>query len=307
MSDIPPKHTPDTTAYDTPETGSGLVAMYNAASHANAESFPVLKAFQEYIEAERAQARKRVIQLSVFFSILMGVVVTGFLIAGIFMLRNMTTVQNKLLDVALANTVHQNAPVPTTVAPTILPQENSLRDMSRLTSDLKNSIDQKLDGVSAITTKVHDKLTSQDNEMEKLRAELLQMQKQSAQLKDEMLAMKTLPAPAVAAPVITYTAPPNRIATPDANASLNPRVVAIPAPPAPTPPVVVATVPAPTSPPVIAPKDTPVPPQPLNLKAPPSVPTDVTPPAPPSGMIATTIPMKTKNSGTIPWHVLIPE
>ena len=170
MSEIPPRHTPDTSSYDAPESGGGMVAMYNAASHANAESFPVLKAFQDYLEAERTQARKRVIQLSVFFAVLMCVVVTGFLTAGVFMFRNMTsmqsnmtTMQSKLLDVALANRTAPAAAAPAPAAQAAPVLEDSVRQMSRaVTAELQSSLDKKLDGVSEIANKVHEKVSSQD-------------------------------------------------------------------------------------------------------------------------------------------------
>ena len=145
MSAIPPRHTPDAPSYDAPESGGGMVAMYNAASHANAESFPVLKAFQDYLEAERTQARKRVIQLSVFFAVLMCVVVTGFLTAGVFMFRNMmsmqtnmSTMQTKLLDVALANRTAP-APAPAPIAQPSPVLEESAKQVSRATTELQSS------------------------------------------------------------------------------------------------------------------------------------------------------------------------
>ncbi len=44
------------------------------------EEFPVLKAFQQYIDAEQNKARKRMIALSIFFAFLMTVVIVVFLI-----------------------------------------------------------------------------------------------------------------------------------------------------------------------------------------------------------------------------------
>lgn len=43
------------------------------------EEFPVLKAFQQYIDAEQNKARKRMVTLSVFFGILMALIVAVFL------------------------------------------------------------------------------------------------------------------------------------------------------------------------------------------------------------------------------------
>ena len=287
MSEIPPKHAPDTSAYEPQETGSGLVAMYNAASHANAESFPVLKAFQDYLEAERAQARKRVMQLSIFFAVLMGVVVTGFLSAGIFMMRNMSTVQNKLLDVALAQraTPAPAAPAPAPVA-AVQPSpvlEESVKQMSRATTEFQTSMDKKLDGVSQIASKVNEQVASQDGELEKLRVELKKMQEQSAKLKDDIVSIKEASKkPATPIPAVT----PPAAAAPTALAATTP--VAKPEPAAPAKPL----------------NDPRFPPA---LKEPPVTPAGVTPPPVPQGMMATAIPLKTKNVGTIPWRVLIPE
>ncbi len=298
MSSIPPKHTPDTSPYENTETGGGLVAMYNAASHANAESFPVLKAFQDYLEAERAQARKRVMQLSIFFAVIMGVVVTGFLSAGIFMLRNMTAVQDKLLDVALAQkAAPAPAPAPAPAAPTAPVLEESVKQISRVTTDLQSSVDKKLDGVNEIATKAHEKVASQAGELEKMRAELRQMQEQSAKLNSELVSIKE----ESKKPVAVAAAPAPK-----------------PEPPAATPPAPAATV-APTAPAAV-PAHTPAPEpavvfaKPANdprfppaVKDPPVTPPGLVPPPAPQGMMATAIPLKTKNVGTIPWRVLIPE
>lgn len=289
MSAIPPKQAPDASSYESPETGNGMVAMYNAASHANAESFPVLKAFQDYLEAERTQARKRVIQLSVFYAVLMGVVVTGFLCAGIFMLRNMTSMQNKLLDVALASKTTAPAAAPAqTVQPSPVSEE-SVKQMSRLTTELQSSMDKKLDGVSAIATQVNEKIASQDGEMEKLRAELLRMQEQSSKLKDDLVSIKTesrRPAPAG-----VFQPPPKTGSVQQMPPPVPKSETAVAAPTvaaAPTP-----ALPDPRFPPAV--------------KNPPASPPGVTAPAAPKGMMATAIPLKTKNIGTVPWRVLIPE
>lgn len=317
MSEIPPKHTPDNASYDAPESGGGLVAMYNAASHAGAESFPVLKAFQDYIEAERTQARKRVMQLSIFFAVLMTVVVGGFLAAGIAMWRNNAERENKLLEAVIAKNAAP-APVPAPVpAPLAQPSpvlEESARQMSRVATELQSTMDKKLDGVSAIATKVHEKVASQDGELEKLRADLLKMQEQSEKLKDELVTIKksaAKPAAAVTPPRISYTPPPAAQLTP---AAAKPPAVKAPAPvaaaapaaqapAAPLPAQVAKAEPVPAAP-KAEPRDPRFPPA---TKAPPVAPDGVTPPAAPKGMMATAIPLKTKNTGTVPWRVLIPE
>jgi len=298
MSEIPPKHTPDSSAYDTPEAGGGLVAMYNAASHANAESFPVLKAFQDYLEAERAQARKRVVQLSVLFAVLMTVVVGGFLTAGIAMWRSNDQRVDKLLEAVIAQ---KTAPAPA-AAPANVVQTAPVpddRQMSRVASELQSTLDKKLDSVNETAAKVHEKVASQDGELDKLRTELRQMQEQSSKLKDELGTIKAESKKPVvaAAPVVTHPLPavaPKPEPTP-ATAAVAPTALAAATPPA-------------------KPEFASAPAKPLNdprfppaVKDPPVTPAGVVPPAAPQGMMTTAIPLKTKNIGTIPWRVLIPE
>jgi hypothetical protein len=136
MSDIPPKQPVSGTAaarvesgYDLPpiapaggplsgeytpgaEPGA-LVSIHAAALHAGSDSFPVLKAFQDYLETERQRARRRLVMHSSFFVALMAVVVAGLLLAGVYLFRNMQRTQDVLLQAAL-----QGAPA---AAPLVAP------------------------------------------------------------------------------------------------------------------------------------------------------------------------------------------
>lgn len=56
---------------------TNALSIYN--QNDQAEEFPVLKAFQQYIDAEQNKARKRMLLLSIFFSMLMTLVVAVFL------------------------------------------------------------------------------------------------------------------------------------------------------------------------------------------------------------------------------------
>ena len=62
--------------------------------------FPVLKAFQEYIEAEQARARKRTLGLSVFFVVLLVVVVVTF---SVIMAAVINRDQLRLSEIATRN------------------------------------------------------------------------------------------------------------------------------------------------------------------------------------------------------------
>ena len=306
MNDIPPKHTPEK-PYGTPEASDGLVAVYNAASHASAESFPVLKAFQDYIEAERVQARRRVVQLSVFFTVLMGVVVAGFLTAGMFMLRNMSEVQAKLLDVALASKESPPAPQPIVMPAPAEPApdpkpffEASVREISKAAAELRTSFDKKMDGVSDIATKMHDRVAAQDSELGKLREALKKMQAQSENLNKELVALKNAPKtppPAPSAPPVVKAAPP--VQAQQAGKPTPAQAAAKSDKPA---PVVVAAKP---TKPAKAAADVNFPPA---VKDPPEgAAPDVKPPPVPKGRMATAIPLKMKNVGTVPWRVMIPD
>ena len=63
--------------------------------------FPVLKAFQEYIDAEQAKARKRMLGLSVFFIVLLVVVVVTFVLVLTTVVNRNQALSDRLLDYAL--------------------------------------------------------------------------------------------------------------------------------------------------------------------------------------------------------------
>lgn len=98
---------------------STAVAFLGANGATN--DFPVLKAFQEYIDAEQAKARKRMVGLAAFFIVLLVVVVVTFtLIMTAFISRNQA-LSDKLLDIALKERPQAQAPVQpvVTVQPTV--------------------------------------------------------------------------------------------------------------------------------------------------------------------------------------------
>lgn len=73
--------------------------------------FPVLKAFQEYIDAEQAKARKRMLGLSVFFIILLVVVVVTFVLILTTVVNRNQALSDRLLDYALSER-HREMAVP---------------------------------------------------------------------------------------------------------------------------------------------------------------------------------------------------
>lgn len=94
---------------------STMVSLFG--SNAGANDFPVLKAFQEYIDAEQARARKRMVGLAAFFIVLLVVVVVTFtLIMTAFISRNQA-LSDKLLDIALRERNQTPQPVVTVQQP----------------------------------------------------------------------------------------------------------------------------------------------------------------------------------------------
>jgi len=303
MNDIPPKQAPDASS-------GNLVAMYQAAG-SNSESFPVLKAFQDYIDAERAQARKRVMILSISFSAVLCAVVICFLGMGVYLLKDMSSVQNKLIDAALTQRnapaqapvqqppiVIQAPPVAPTPAPAPAPvNDSALLAVSKELADLRSELEKKKNEEARQAAMVVQKQAeAQLAELQKLQKEIGSIKKENQMLKESFVMSRKSPQPEKPA-VVTPPPAPYVPATPP------------PAPevkePAPEAPAIVAVEPekpALSEKPVVT--EAGFPPA---TKEPPVTPPGVKAEEPRKGTMATAIPLKTKNLGTVPWRVVIPE
>ena len=103
------------------------VSVYGQTADAMDE-FPVLKAFQQYIDAEQAKARKRLISLGIFFAILTGAVIAVFVSLLIGIERRNQTLNDRLIEYAMRD--RQSA------APAVQPQQDNTM-MMMLTSKLE--------------------------------------------------------------------------------------------------------------------------------------------------------------------------
>ena len=92
----------------------------------NTTEFPVLKAFQEYIDAEQAKARKRMLGLSVFFIVLLSVIVVTFVLILTTVLNRNQSLSDRLLDYALKE--RDRVPVVQTSVP-VVPQSQPSADI----------------------------------------------------------------------------------------------------------------------------------------------------------------------------------
>jgi len=193
--EMPPRQGPEA-ATQQKFTGGNLVTMYQAQG-AGSESFPVLQAFQEYIEAERKQARKRIMQLSISFAVIMGVVVIGFLAAGVYMMQSTT---NRLFEVAMTKKEIPPAPAVVTApqpsvqsvapAPAASPAlEASIRQMSEVLAKMQAEASRKPAEVVS-ESKPQSTGSSQNPELDALKDELLAMKEQSRKLEGQLSSMR---------------------------------------------------------------------------------------------------------------------
>lgn len=82
-----------------PEIHGNAVSIYGQDNYD--EEFPVLKAFQQYIDAEQAKGRKRLMIMAIFFFVIMMVVVAIFVGLLVNMFNENQRVNDRLLDYAM--------------------------------------------------------------------------------------------------------------------------------------------------------------------------------------------------------------
>ena len=102
-----------------PEIPGNAISIYGQSDNSY-EDFPVLKAFQQYIDAEQAKARKRLVLMGFFFGGLMLVVISVF-VGLLFTVSSRNQLLNdRLVEYAMKDRDQRSAPV--VVQP---PQDNT--------------------------------------------------------------------------------------------------------------------------------------------------------------------------------------
>ena len=115
------------------ETSSAANAVSLFGQSGGVNDFPVLKAFQEYIDAEQAKARKRMLGLSVFFILLLIVVVITFTLVITSVIGRNQQLSDRLLDIALREktatqpVVNVQSPAPTVESAELVRLREELR------------------------------------------------------------------------------------------------------------------------------------------------------------------------------------
>ena len=90
-------HTTDIPEVDNPMPNNA-VRLYGQDAM---DDFPVLKAFQQYIDAEQAKARKRLLALGIFFGILTGAIIAVFVILLLNVSQRNQELNDKLVEYAM--------------------------------------------------------------------------------------------------------------------------------------------------------------------------------------------------------------
>ena len=128
------------------------------------DDFPVLKAFQQYIDAEQSKSRKRMIMLCVFFGFLMAVMIVVFM----FMLRD-ATARNQALNDKFVNLLMERDRQPLVVQPPA-PVQNAANDAA---------IKAMTDTMAALQKQIADqqaKMIEQQAKLEENRAKMAEEQ-----------------------------------------------------------------------------------------------------------------------------------
>lgn len=168
----------------------------NSLLHPN-DSFPVLKAFQEYLEAERRKMRQRTTMIVAITAVAcLAVLLPLIFVVGIS-LSGMNRIQDGLLNAVTNIGKNQSRPIPAPVVPTSVARElenNVAEQIRKAVGDVKSEIK-----------------AEQNIESTQASAMLLEMQaqlkKMSADLSNGFAVASSTPAPTVAPTIAPVVAP----------------------------------------------------------------------------------------------------
>ena len=104
-----PAHQSDGIPEIEPEIPENAVRLYEQSDAM--DDFPVLKAFQQYIDAEQAKARKRMLILCVFFGALMSVVIAVFLLLLLNVSTRNQSLSDRLIEYAMKERERATSPI----------------------------------------------------------------------------------------------------------------------------------------------------------------------------------------------------
>jgi len=173
-----------------PDFDSRAVSVYGSGDAM--DDFPVLKAFQQYIDAEHAKARKRLFALGAFFCVLTFAVIAVFVV----LLMNVTSRNQQLNDRLVEFAMRERAPAgsPVVVQPApdssaILTLTSKLEDLQRKLSETQSKADKAVAEAEAKARQAAEAAerpkgpTAEELEISRLKAQLADEQKKAAEEK----------------------------------------------------------------------------------------------------------------------------
>lgn len=134
-----PTHESDGIPEIEPDIPENAVRLYGQSDAM--DDFPVLKAFQQYIDAEQAKARKRMLILCVFFGALMSVVIAVFLVLLLNVSSRNQSLNDRLFEYAMKERERMSSPI--VVQPPQQQQDNSiLLSLTAKLEDMQKRLDE---------------------------------------------------------------------------------------------------------------------------------------------------------------------
>lgn len=122
---------------DTNAVNPNAVSLYGQTDAM--DDFPVLKAFQQYIDSEQAKARKRLISLGIFFGVLMGAVIAVFLVMLFNITERNQSLNDRLIEFAMKERERpQQQPV--VVQPPVQQDNSAILSLTSKIEEMQNKL-----------------------------------------------------------------------------------------------------------------------------------------------------------------------
>lgn len=173
-----------TTSQMNPEFGQQrAVSVYGGAGDA-LDDFPVLKAFQQYIDAEQAKARKRLLAMGVFFGALMLVVIAIFVALLVSVSSRNQQLNDRLIEFAMKERQPSSAVVvqPPQDSAAVLALTAKLEDLQRKVSEAQSKADAT---IAEAAEKARQAAAAEAAKVQAETTEQLEIRRLKAQLEDE--------------------------------------------------------------------------------------------------------------------------
>jgi len=163
------------------------VSLYGQSD--GVDDFPVLKAFQQYIDAEQEKARKRILSLGIFFGVILIVVVAVFMTLLYGINSRNQALSDRLVEYAMKEADRRQIPLP---AATTQQNDAAFKAMTETLSALQKNIEAS--NRNANQTESENALRDIDAERESMRLQRAknQLEIERKQLADERERLKQI-------------------------------------------------------------------------------------------------------------------